>query len=90
MSPTDELSQGLIREIGKQASVVVAFSGGVDSAVVAAAAFRAFPDRSIAITGVGQAVPDSDLQSARAVAAAIHRPRPRRVRPGPRRRPRCP
>ena len=71
MSQTQDLADGLIREIANQASVVIAFSGGVDSAVVAAAAFRALPNRSIAITGVGQAVPESDLQSARTVAAAI-------------------
>jgi pyridinium-3,5-biscarboxylic acid mononucleotide sulfurtransferase len=71
MSPTEDLANGLIREIAKHSSVVVAFSGGVDSAVVAAAAFRALTERSMAITGVGQAVPESDRQSAREVAAAI-------------------
>jgi len=71
MSLTEDLAADLIREIAKHPSVVVAFSGGVDSAVVAAAAFHALPSRSVAITGVGSAVPDSDLQSARSVAAAI-------------------
>ena len=66
-----ELASDLIKEIGKHRSVVVAFSGGVDSAVVSAAAFLALPKHSIAVTGVGSAVPDSDLQSARRVAAAI-------------------
>ncbi len=67
----EDLAAALIREIGKLPSVVVAFSGGVDSAVVAAAAHLALPNRSIAITGVGSAVSQSDLQSARSVAAAI-------------------
>ena len=69
--PIEELAAKLIQEIATQRSVVVAFSGGVDSAVVAAAAHIALPNRSIAITGVGSAVPESDLQSARSVAASI-------------------
>lgn len=68
---TQALADALILELGKLQSVVVAFSGGVDSAVVAAAAHRALPNRSIAITGVGSAVPESDLLSARSVAASI-------------------
>lgn len=67
----EEIANALVREINQLPSVVVAFSGGVDSAVVAAAAYRALPSRSIAITGVGNAVPESDLLSARAVASAI-------------------
>ncbi len=70
LSP-EKLAANLIQEIGKHRSVVIAFSGGVDSAVVAAAAYRALPDRSIAITGVGKAVPETDLHSARSVAASI-------------------
>lgn len=66
-----KLADDLVNEIGKQHSVVVAFSGGVDSAVVAAAAYRALPNHSIAITGVGSAIPESDLQSARSVAKSI-------------------
>ena len=66
-----QLAADLVDEIRKQLSVVVAFSGGVDSAVVAAAAYRAIPNHSIAITGVGSAVSESDLQSARSVAKSI-------------------
>jgi len=65
------LADQLIKEIGKHQSVAIAFSGGVDSAVVAAAAYYANPERSIAITGVGSAIPESDLLSARSVAAMI-------------------
>ncbi len=68
------LAEALVGEIRKLPSVVVAFSGGVDSAVVAAASILALPNRSIAITGVGSAVPESDLFSARAVAAAMNIP----------------
>ena len=66
-----QLASELVDEIRKQHSVVVAFSGGVDSAVVAAAAYCALPNHSIAITGVGSAVSESDLQSARSVAESI-------------------
>ena len=65
------LADQLVREIAKTKSVVVAFSGGVDSSVVAAAAQLAIPGSAIAITGVGDAVSESDLLSARSVAAAI-------------------
>ena len=68
---TKDLATKLVQEIAAHRSVVVAFSGGVDSAVVAAAACLALPKHSIAVTGVGSAVPESDLQSARSVAASI-------------------
>jgi pyridinium-3,5-biscarboxylic acid mononucleotide sulfurtransferase len=52
-------------------SVAIAFSGGVDSAVVAAAAYQALGDRAVAITGIGTAVAASELDDARQVAKAI-------------------
>jgi len=51
--------------------VVIAFSGGVDSAVVAAAAYRALGSNALAWTGLGAAVPESDLAAAASVAKAI-------------------
>lgn len=51
--------------------VVIAFSGGVDSAVVAAAAHRALGSNAVAWTGLGAAVPESDLAAAASVARAI-------------------
>jgi len=52
-------------------SVVVAFSGGVDSSVVAAIAYRALGDRALAVTAVSPAVAVGELGGARKVADAI-------------------
>ena len=50
---------------------VVAFSGGVDSSLVAALAARALGDRALAVTAVSPALATGELDGARAVAAAI-------------------
>ena len=49
----------------------MAFSGGVDSSVVAALAQRALGDRALAITAVSAALATGELDGARGVAAAI-------------------
>ena len=49
----------------------VAFSGGVDSAVVAKAAALAFGDRAVAVTGTGPALSAEERETARRVAAEI-------------------
>ena len=50
---------------------VVAFSGGVDSSVVAAIAFEVLGDRALACTIVSGLLPDEEIREAQAVAAAI-------------------
>ena len=50
---------------------VVAFSGGVDSSVVAAAAHRGLRDRAVAITAVSVSLARGELDGARRVAEAI-------------------
>jgi uncharacterized protein len=49
----------------------VAFSGGVDSAVVAAAAHRALGSNAVAVTGTGPSFADNELKTAQRVAKAI-------------------
>lgn len=65
------LAKRLIDRIQLLESVAIAFSGGVDSGVVAVAAYHALGNRAVAITGVGSAVAQSELSNARDVAKAI-------------------
>jgi pyridinium-3,5-biscarboxylic acid mononucleotide sulfurtransferase len=60
--------EALVAPLG---SAVVAFSGGVDSSVVAAVAARALGDRALAVTAVSPAVAAGELDGARRVAAHI-------------------
>jgi uncharacterized protein len=52
-------------------SAVIAFSGGVDSSLVAAVAARALGERAVAVTACSPALATGELDGARAVAAAI-------------------
>ncbi|MBA2580427.1 MAG: ATP-dependent sacrificial sulfur transferase LarE [Thermoleophilaceae bacterium] len=64
------LQKGLEHRIAALDSVVVAFSGGVDSSLVAALAARALGDRALAVTAVSPALAAGELAGASAVAAA--------------------
>ena len=66
-----ERAQRLIRRLRSCGSVAVAFSGGVDSAVVARAAFEALGDRAVAVTAVSPSLAMSELAIARNEARQI-------------------
>jgi uncharacterized protein len=71
----DEVLSGqadrLVAHISQFDSGLVAYSGGVDSAVVAQAAYLALGQRALAITGVSASLASGELQAAQRIAAAI-------------------
>ena len=61
----------LLAHVASYGSAAVAFSGGVDSLVVACAAVRAFGDAAVAVTGVGPALATREREDAKRTAAEI-------------------
>jgi pyridinium-3,5-biscarboxylic acid mononucleotide sulfurtransferase len=71
-SGPDSASTALLAWFGRCSRVRVAFSGGVDSSLVLAAATRALgPDRVEAVTAVSESLPSGMLTAARQLAAAL-------------------
>lgn len=65
------LSAQLAAALAARGSVLVAFSGGVDSAVVAALAFRTLGARALAVTAAAETLTGAELDGARETARAI-------------------
>ena len=61
----------LLARLAGYGRVAVAFSGGVDSAVVARAAFDACGDQAVAVTAVSLSLASGELDEARRIAALI-------------------
>lgn len=73
-STGDVVTEAMERLVGVLAGygrAAVAFSGGVDSTVVAKAAFAALGDRAVAVTAASPSVPASELAAATQLAREI-------------------
>lgn len=76
MQPTMKIalqqkSENLISHIQKLGSAAVGFSGGVDSSLLAAAAFKALGDKAIAVTAYSETLPEYEQQEALKIAEQI-------------------
>lgn len=61
----------ILADLGARGSALVAFSGGVDSGVVAALAWRALGARALAVTAAAETLAGRELDQARALAREI-------------------
>ena len=67
----DNKMQSIIEALKERGSALVAFSGGVDSSVLAALAFRALGDRALAVTADAPTLAPGELDGSKRVAKEI-------------------
>ncbi|HYU36013.1 MAG TPA: ATP-dependent sacrificial sulfur transferase LarE [Thermoanaerobaculia bacterium] len=69
--PLTSRIDALVSDLSGRGSVLVAYSGGVDSGVVAALAHRALGERSVAVTAAAETLAGAELDFSRKLAAEI-------------------
>jgi uncharacterized protein (TIGR00268 family) len=65
------IAERIQADLARRGSALVAFSGGVDSALVAALARRALGNRALAVTAAAETLAGRELEHARTLAAEI-------------------
>lgn len=71
MDDLTSAQQRLVDLLSELPSCLVAYSGGVDSAVVAKAAYLAHGEKAIAVTGVSPSLASGELEIAQRIASSI-------------------
>ena len=71
MDTVEEKLAAMREDLAERSGVLVAFSGGVDSGVVAAVAREALGEDAVACTAKSETLPDAELDDARRVADEI-------------------
>jgi uncharacterized protein len=71
MAQLDEKRDAVLKKLREVGSCAVAFSGGVDSAVVAKAAAMALGDAAVAVTGTSASLAEGELEAAEELARTI-------------------
>src|SRR5438045_9367324 len=71
MAHLDDKRDALLKALQQVGSCAVAFSGGVDSAVVAKAAVLALGNAAVAVTGTSASLSEGELEAAKQPAQMI-------------------
>jgi len=67
----DDKMRSIVNVLKEKGGILVAFSGGVDSSVLAALAYRALKNKAIAVTADSQTLAPGELECAKEVAKEI-------------------